>query len=371
MANNDCVTLVPFVHQVGGHTAMMKYDDATVCKPVQPAELQFYKTLSPELAKFTPGFKGVVHVSIQEEDDGSMSLRAYPRTCRMHRQPTGSLPNPSVENEGRGSSTCNPKVHRSPKWKHPQRLEGVDSEVVFADHSGSKMTQINPWGHHLYQRQLDRMHRDNGTGKLHEFILLENLTWQFQSPCILDVKLGTRTYHKDHSEAKRKLHIDRDAATTTATLGLRICGMQVYQPNRGIYKCRNKYDGRRLSKDGLQRALSDYLCDNERVRTELIPSFVEKLNTLIQVISTVKTHTFLSSSLLLIYEGDQTVEPSPKGCTRDVSAAAVDLRIIDFGNTEQDSESFDSDQECNRGCVYGLQNLVRIMGNIEGANSSS
>ena len=82
-----------------------------------------------------------------------------------------------------------------------------------------------------------------------EFILLENLTWQFQSPCILDVKLGTRTYHKDHSEAKRKLHIDRDAATTTATLGLRICGMQVRNyPMLSLQIVKSNWAGKLLKK---------------------------------------------------------------------------------------------------------------------------
>ena len=76
---------------------------------------------------------------------------------------------------------------------------------------------------------------------LKEFILLENLTSQFQSPCILDMKLGTRTYRKDHSEEKRKLHIDRDAATTTASLGLRICGMQVMSVTTGDFDQKNKY----------------------------------------------------------------------------------------------------------------------------------
>ena len=39
--------------------------------------------------------------------------------------------------------------------------------------------------------------------------------------------MGTRSYGDDFSEEKRKAHIAKAEATTSATLGMRICGMQV------------------------------------------------------------------------------------------------------------------------------------------------
>ncbi len=67
-----------------------------------------------------------------------------------------------------------------------------------------------------------------------EFILLENVTSQFQYPCIIDLKMGTRSYGDDFSEEKRKSHIAKAEATTSATLGMRICGMQVCIKALGI-----------------------------------------------------------------------------------------------------------------------------------------
>ncbi|XP_030854286.1 inositol hexakisphosphate kinase 2-like, partial [Strongylocentrotus purpuratus] len=240
--NGECRVrdLVPFVHQVGGHTGMMKYDEATVCKPVFPAELHFYEMLTPELAKFTPAFKGVVHVFVQEEDDGSLSVRAYPIRSQ-HQTSTGPM--------------------------YPSNGQ------VWVQTRQKKMTGKVPSCHSNKGQVLRSIET------LPEFILLENLTSKFRSPCILDVKLGTKTYHKDHSEAKRQLHIDRDAATTTATLGLRLCGMQA---SKGSYKCRNKYDGRRLGKDGLRSALREYFSTSDEVRMELLPPFIEKLEALLQ-----------------------------------------------------------------------------------------
>ena len=48
------VPLEPFVHQVGGHTSMMRYDDHTVCKPLITREQRFYESLPPEMKEFTP-----------------------------------------------------------------------------------------------------------------------------------------------------------------------------------------------------------------------------------------------------------------------------------------------------------------------------
>uniref|UniRef100_A0AAZ3QKG3 Kinase n=1 Tax=Oncorhynchus tshawytscha TaxID=74940 RepID=A0AAZ3QKG3_ONCTS len=47
------VPLEPFVHQVGGHTSMMRYDDHTVCKPLITREQRFYESLPPEMKEFT------------------------------------------------------------------------------------------------------------------------------------------------------------------------------------------------------------------------------------------------------------------------------------------------------------------------------
>ena len=102
---------------------------------------------------------------------------------------------------------------------------------------------------------------------------------------------------------------------------------------------------------------------------ELIPPFIEKLNALIHVVATVTTFSLRSSSLLLIYEGGLH-QPSThlKDSEEDTPESVVDLRIIDFANTEQDPDSFSGEKESgNGGCIYGLRNLVQILRDIEGS----
>lgn len=52
------VMLEPFVHQVGGHSCVLRFGEQTLCKPLIPREHQFYKSLPPEMRKFTPQYRG-------------------------------------------------------------------------------------------------------------------------------------------------------------------------------------------------------------------------------------------------------------------------------------------------------------------------
>lgn len=52
------VVLEPFVHQVGGHSSVLRFNDTTICKPLIQREHQFYETLPPEMRRFTPQYKG-------------------------------------------------------------------------------------------------------------------------------------------------------------------------------------------------------------------------------------------------------------------------------------------------------------------------
>ncbi|XP_071378988.1 inositol hexakisphosphate kinase 1 [Centroberyx affinis] len=335
------VPLEPFVHQVGGHTSMMRYDDHTVCKPLISREQRFYESLPPEMKEFTPEYKGVVLVCFEGDSDGYINLVAYPyvessleggggeheeRDAPEREQPRRKHSRRSLH---RSSSSSEHKEERPDRreahdadagdnlveLKSPRLDLQIHSDVPFQMldwNSGlsSEKISYNPWSLRCHKQQLSRMRSESKDRKLFKFLLLENVVHHFSYPCILDLKMGTRQHGDDASEEKAARQMKKCEQSTSATLGVRVCGMQVYQMNTGHYLCRNKYYGRGLSNEGFRQALYQYMHNGQGLRRDLFEPILSKLRSLTAVLERQASYRFYSSSLLIIYEGKEPDGPA-------------------------------------------------------------
>nr|KAF6474486.1 inositol hexakisphosphate kinase 2 [Rousettus aegyptiacus] len=219
------VLLEPFVHQVGGHSCVLRFNETTLCKPLVPREHQFYETLPAEMRKFTPQYKGVVSVRFEEDEDRNLCLIAYP--LKGDHGTVDSVDNSDCEPKSKLLRWTNKKHHvleteKTPKdwvrqhWKEEKmkshKLEEEfewlkKSEVLYysVEKKGNVSSQLkhyNPWSMKCHQQQLQRMKENAKHPNQYKFILLENLTSRYEVPCVLDLKMGTRQHGDDASEEK-------------------------------------------------------------------------------------------------------------------------------------------------------------------------
>lgn len=439
------VMLEPFVHQVGGHSCVLRFGDQTICKPLIPREHQFYKSLPASMRKFTPQYRGVVSVSFEEDDQGNLCLFAYPLRSDL----TADLENkdPSADSEPKSKIVKWGKVMASSLLvdsenfkdgrrhsrkdkeksvhKQPEDVERVQqAEVLYysleCSHSNAApQLKHNPWSLKCHQQQLQRMKENAKQRNQYKFILLENLTWRHTVPCVLDLKMGTRQHGDDASEEKKAMHMRKCQQSTSASIGVRLCGMQVYQSDTAQLMFMNKYHGRKLALTGFKESLYQFFHSGRRLRRELLSPVLRRLRDMKAALEDCESYRFYSSSLLIIYDGaahrkhtrrrtedglseeeeeDEEGElqidgeeeeeeevagelgfPHSPSTSSEASSGSssgggthplsptVDVRMIDFAHTT--CKHYDEDSVVHEGqdsgYIFGLQNLITIISELE------
>uniref|UniRef100_A0A8C2VIF4 Kinase n=1 Tax=Chinchilla lanigera TaxID=34839 RepID=A0A8C2VIF4_CHILA len=164
----------------------------------------------------------------------------------------------SLHRSGSGSdhkeekATLSLETSESPQEAKSLKVElHSHSDVPFQmldGNSGLSSEKIshNPWSLRCHKQQLSRMRSESKDRKLYKFLLLENVVHHFKYPCVLDLKMGTRQHGDDASAEKAARQMRKCEQSTSATLGVRVCGMQVSHrwvsvacsaPGGGAEKC--------------------------------------------------------------------------------------------------------------------------------------
>jgi 1D-myo-inositol-tetrakisphosphate 5-kinase/inositol-polyphosphate multikinase len=78
-----------------------------------------------------------------------------------------------------------------------------------------------------------------------EYLALEDLTWGRQWPCIMDVKMGTRSYEQDATADK--IAYEKSKFPLQEEVGFRIQGIKVFDPKQRGYVEFDKHFGRGIT----------------------------------------------------------------------------------------------------------------------------
>ena len=365
------VELRPFKNKVGGHTAIFRFSRRAVCKALVNRENLWYETIEvrhPELLKFVPKYIGVLNVrysSIISEDDNTQP--AYkessedddlPPEVVLHdnrhiipellwKKYSSSAPSPTASYLGdtppvlSSMSEHNTPHHAAVQDEDP-RNSNVGSTSVNTDLQVEVLLEVfqprrasNDHDNIFTMDDYDEKRRESTVStdgpklrkhtRFERYLLLEDLTADMAKPCVLDLKMGTRQYGVEASAEKQRLQRLKCSQTTSRDLGVRVCGLQVWNRASEKFFVRDKYFGRKVRKGpDFCKILSKFLYDGRLIYSVVkqIPHVIDQLQQLYRIFENLVGYRMYGLSILLMYDGLPSDGDNP-----------IKVRIIDFAQS--------------------------------------
>lgn len=201
--------------------------------------------------------------------------------------------------------------------------------------------------------------RSKSDGGQQEFIMMENLTGNFSKACIMDVKIGAKTYGPDATPEKMKQQ-DASYAGTKVPFGFSVPGLSAFRgANKEEQVTKAKDFGKTLTEDNIDQLLELYLdiTTDKVLAKHLAQLFLEELKKIAALFETQTTFNFFASSLLFVYDAEGVTnnkDQGPEGLRQ-----FVKVKMIDFAHVWPNT-----DQSRDENYLRGVYSLIKLFSQV-------
>ncbi|XP_073541587.1 inositol polyphosphate multikinase [Phyllobates terribilis] len=133
------------------------------------------------------------------------------------------------------------------------------------------------------------------------YLKLEDVTRKFNKPCIMDVKIGQKSYDPHASAEKIQQQISK--YPLMEEIGFLVLGMRIYHMDSDSFETQNQHYGRSLTKDTIKQGLSKFFHNGCYLRKDAVSACLQKVQHILQWFEDQDTLHFYASSLLFVYDG--------------------------------------------------------------------
>ncbi|XP_065098843.1 inositol polyphosphate multikinase [Paramisgurnus dabryanus] len=133
------------------------------------------------------------------------------------------------------------------------------------------------------------------------YLKLDDVTRRFKKPCIMDVKIGQKSYDPFASQEKRDQQVKK--YPLMEEIGFLLLGMRVYKMGTDSYETYDQHYGRGLVKDTVREGLSKFFYNGDVLRKDAITASILRVQKILEWFQGQSQLSFYASSLLFVYEG--------------------------------------------------------------------
>lgn len=187
----------------------------------------------------------------------------------------------------------------------------------------------------------------DGSG-LHPHLILQDVVSGYKKPCIIDIKIGSRTWYPQASEDYVSKCLSKDRRTTSLSLGFRISGLQIYQGEKSGYWKLDRKQIQKFTADDVRSVLRKFFSP-DGLSYDVYTSLSGILAQLLELKSWFEDQTdfhFYSCSVLMIYDAESEMNGGNPRST---------VKLIDFAHV------FEGNGVIDHNFLGGLCSLIKYI----------